>query len=140
MSLSRLPPPETHDLMLDINTTPLIDVMLVLLIMLIVTIPIQTHSVHLDLPQPASPPPVPPPVIRLTIDAQDRVAWNGTLLATRAELEQQLKAVAAEGNRAEIHLQPDPAASYAPVAMVLSEAQRLGVTRLGIMDQEPLSR
>ncbi|MBU6504922.1 MAG: biopolymer transporter ExbD [Betaproteobacteria bacterium] len=130
------PPQDEPDVMLDINTTPLIDVMLVLLIMLIITIPVQTHSVHLDLPRPSAAPPVPPPVVHLDVDANDQLTWNGQPLAGRADLEAHLKAVVAEGNRAEIHLRPDRASTYAPVAEVLSSAQRLGVTRLGIVGQE----
>ncbi|MDE2342887.1 MAG: biopolymer transporter ExbD [Betaproteobacteria bacterium] len=130
------PPQDEPDVMLDINTTPLIDVMLVLLIMLIITIPIQTHSVHLDLPRPSATPQTPPPVIHLNVDANDQLTWNGQPLAGRADLEAHLKAVVAEGNQAEIHLRPNRAATYAPVAFVLSTAQRLGVTRLGIVGQE----
>ncbi|MDE1943253.1 MAG: biopolymer transporter ExbD [Betaproteobacteria bacterium] len=130
------PPQDEPEVMLDINTTPLIDVMLVLLIMLIITIPIQTHSVHLDLPRPSTSPQAPPPVIHLNVDANDQLTWNGQPLAGRADLEAHLKAVVAEGNRAEIHLRPNRAATYAPVALVLSSAQRLGVTRLGIVGQE----
>ena len=130
---------DDQDVMVDINTTPLIDVMLVLLIMLIITIPIQTHSVHLDLPRPAASPQKPPPVIQLNIDANDRLTWNGEPLSGRADLESHLKTLVAQDSRAEIHLRPDRAATYAPVAMVLSTAQRLGVTRLGIVGQEQFS-
>ncbi len=137
MAMSPLKPPQDEpDVMLDINTTPLIDVMLVLLIMLIITIPIQTHSVHLDLPRPAASPQKPPPVIQLNIDANDRLTWNGEPLSGRADLESHLKTLVAQDSRAEIHLRPDRSATYAPVAMVLSTAQRLGVTRLGIVGQE----
>ena len=70
------------------------------------------------------------------MDANDQLTWNGQPLAGRADLEAHLKAVVAEGNQAEIHLRPNRAATYAPVALVLSSAQRLGVTRLGIVGQE----
>ncbi len=125
------------EVMMDINTTPLIDVMLVLLVMLIITIPIQNHSVQLDLPNGASPAThVPPPVVVLDVDANDTLLWNGQRIADRAELEARLKEVVAQGNQAEIHLRPNRAATYAPVAMVLSTAQRLGVTKLGIVGNE----
>ncbi|MDE2260098.1 MAG: biopolymer transporter ExbD [Betaproteobacteria bacterium] len=130
-------PDDEPELMLDINTTPLIDVMLVLLIMLIITIPIQTHSVQLDLPN-GQPPALqtPPPVVVLDVNADDSLLWNGQRIAGRSDLEARLKAVVAQGNQAEIHLRPNRAATYAPVAMVLSTAQRLGITKLGIVGHE----
>ncbi len=130
-------PDDEPELMLDINTTPLIDVMLVLLIMLIITIPIQTHSVQLDLPN-GQPPALqtPPPVIVLDVNADDSLLWDGQRIAGRTDLEAHLKAVVAQGNQAEIHLRPNRAATYAPVAMVLSTAQRLGITKLGIVGHE----
>ncbi len=139
--MALLPPSRRADdepeVMLDINTTPLIDVMLVLLIMLIITIPIQNHSVQLDLPNGPSPAQhTPPPVVVLDVDANDVLSWNGQRIADRADLEARLKTVVAQGNVAEIHLRPNRAATYAPVAMVLSTAQRLGVTRLGIVGHE----
>ena len=125
------------DLMMDINTTPLIDVMLVLLVMLIITIPIQNHSVQLDLPN-GTPPALhtPPPVVVVDVDAHDTLLWNGQRIADRKDLESRLKEIVAQGNQAEIHLRPNRAATYAPVAMVLSAAQRLGVTKLGIVGHE----
>ncbi len=130
-------PDDEPELMLDINTTPLIDVMLVLLIMLIITIPIQTHSVQLDLPN-GQPPALqtPPPVVVLDVNADDSLLWDGQKIAGRSDLENRLKTVVAQGNQAEIHLRPNRAATYAPVAMVLSTAQRLGVTKLGIVGHE----
>jgi biopolymer transport protein ExbD len=125
------------DLMMDINTTPLIDVMLVLLVMLIITIPIQNHSVQLDLPN-GTPPALhtPPPVVVVDVDAHDALLWNGQRIADRKDLESRLKEIVAQGNQAEIHLRPNRAATYAPVAMVLSAAQRLGITKLGIVGHE----
>jgi biopolymer transport protein ExbD len=123
------------EVMAEINTTPLIDVMLVLLIMLIVTIPIQLHSVTLDAPQPVSvPPPQPPVVTTVDVDADGSVRWNGEALAGREALEDRLRQAAVDPAAPEVHLKPDPRAAYRHVAAVLAAAQRLGVTRLGIVD------
>lgn len=132
--LPRLDSAEIDDaIMVDINTTPLIDVMLVLLIMLIITIPIQTHAVRLDLPRTDAPPPAaPPPVVRLEVDFDGAILWNGTVLADRAALEQHLRAAAAEDPQPEIHVLPNKLAKYGAVAMVLAESQRLGIAKLGI--------
>jgi biopolymer transport protein ExbD len=126
--------PET---MLDINTTPLIDVMLVLLVMLIITIPIQLHSVNLQLPTGAPPPRASEPdVVRVDVDAQSRVYWNGELVADRAALEQRIERAAAAQQQPELHLRPDRKAKYAAVAAILASAQRLGVARIGIVGSE----
>jgi biopolymer transport protein ExbD len=130
-------PAQSDDLMIDINTTPLIDVMLVLLIMLIVTIPVQTHAVKLDMPQ-GNPPPVAvqPEVVRLEIDFDGTIYWNGTVLPDRAALETYLRAAAQKEPQPEIHLAPNKLVKYAYVAMVLAESQRLGVTRIGLVGGE----
>ena len=127
----------TDDVMIDINTTPLIDVMLVLLVMLIVTIPVQTHAVKLDMPQ-GSPPPaaIQPEVVRLEIDFDGTIYWNGTVLPDRATLETYLRQAARKEPQAEIHLAPNKLVKYAYVAMVLAESQRLGVTRIGLVGSE----
>jgi biopolymer transport protein ExbD len=123
--------------MMDINTTPLIDVMLVLLIMFIITIPIQTHAVKLDMPQGTPPPAlVQPEIVRLDIDFDGTILWNGKALPDRATLEQYLRAAAAQSPQPEIHLAPNKLAKYASVAEVLAESQRLGVTKLGIVGSE----
>lgn len=127
--------------MTDINTTPLIDVMLVLLIMLIITIPIQLHSV--DLNMPAGRPPAaaePPPTLRIEIDAAGVVRWDGVPLADAAELETRIAALATASPQPEVHLRPDRAAPYDTVARVLATAQRLGLTRLGIVGSEQVAR
>jgi biopolymer transport protein ExbD len=129
------------EVMVDINTTPLIDVMLVLLIMLIITIPIQTHSVKLNMPvanQP--PPPMPPEVIRIDVNPEGAILWNGDAIADRSLLEQRLRAVAAMPTQAEIHLRPDKRALYKYVAEVLASAQRLGVTKIGIVGSEQFAK
>jgi len=130
--------PEGDDaVMVDINTTPLIDVMLVLLIMLIITIPVQTHAVKLDMPQ-SNPPAVTvqPEVVNLDIDFDGTITWNGGIVPDRATLETYLRAAAQKDPQPEIHLIPNRLVKYAYVAMVLAEAQRLGVVKIGIVGNE----
>ncbi len=121
------------EVMIDINTTPLIDVMLVLLTLLIITLPIQTHAVKLDMPiHPPPPPPIPPPVVELGVDFDGTITWNGTAV-TRDQLDSYLEQ---EGEKpleeqSEIHLHPDKLAKYDTVAKVLADAQRLGVVKIG---------
>src|SRR4026207_1765712 len=104
------------DVMMDINTTPLIDVMLVLLVMLIITIPIQLHSVNLNLPTGNPPPPlVLPEVVKLDIDDQSRVYWNGEVVDDRATLESKMSASAQEQVQPEVHLRPDKQAKHSGV-------------------------
>ena len=125
------------DVMMDINTTPLIDVMLVLLVMLIITIPIQLHSVNLNLPTGNPPPPlVKPEVLKIDIDNTGTIFWNGEILPDRATLEERLTAAAAQPNQPELHLRPDKSAKYAIVAAVMVSAQRLGLTKIGIVGSE----
>ena len=125
------------DVMIDINTTPLIDVMLVLLVMLIITIPIQLHSVNLNMPTGNPPPPlVLPEVVKLDIDDQSRVYWNGEVVDDRATLESKMSASAQEQVQPEVHLRPDKDAKYAVVAGVMASAQRLGLTKIGIVGSE----
>lgn len=116
-----------------INTTPLIDMMLVLLIMFIVAIPLQTHKVPLDLPS-ATPTPAPErPVHRLAITADGRLLWNGAAL-DEAALRGRLAALASDPTEPELHLQPDGEARYELVDRVLADIRRAGVTRLGFID------
>lgn len=125
------------EVLVDINTTPLIDVMLVLLIMLIITIPIQLHSVNLNMPQGAPPPQQKEPVVvTIDIDFDGSVLWNGQMLADRAALEANLSRAAAEPDQPEVHIRPNKLVEYKQVAMVLASAQRLGVTKLGMVGNE----
>jgi biopolymer transport protein ExbD len=126
------------DVMVDINTTPLIDVMLVLLIMFIITIPIQTHAVKMNMPVPnnAPPPPKEPTIIRIDLDFDGTIGWNGEIIADRGMLEQRLQQVAAEPDQPEVHLRPNKLVTYKHVAMVMASAQRLGVTKIGIVGNE----
>lgn len=126
------------EVMADMNTTPLIDVMLVLLIMLIITIPVQLHSVNLNLPSGTPPPATqkPPEVVRIEVDAQGTVHWNGEAVPEAAALESRLQAVAAEPDQPEVHLRPHKAVAYDVVARVLAAAQRAGVKKLGVTGNE----
>jgi biopolymer transport protein ExbD len=124
--------------MMDINTTPLIDVMLVLLIMFIITIPIQTHAVKLDLPQDQpnqQPPPVDPIKNKVVITPQGQVLWNGQqvdLITLRQYLDvsQQMNPIP------ELHLQPDPNARYELVDEVLAVTKRAHVEKMGFVGNE----
>jgi biopolymer transport protein ExbD len=125
------------EVVMDINTTPLIDVMLVLLVMLIITIPVQTHAVKLDMPA-ANPPPVlhPPPVVNLEIDFDGTLLWNGATIASHADLEQHLSSVAQMVPQPEFHIRPNKLVEYKYVAAVLASAQRLGVSQIGLVGNE----
>jgi biopolymer transport protein ExbD len=125
------------DVMVDINTTPLIDVMLVLLIMLIITIPIQTHAVKMNMPAGNPPPPtIPPVVVNIEIDFDGAVFWDGQQVADRAALEARLKEAAAQPVQPEVHVKANKIVAYKSVAAVLASAQRLGVTKLGVVGYE----
>ena len=125
------------DVMVDINTTPLIDVMLVLLIMLIITIPIQMHSVNLNMPVGhPPPPPTPPVVIQVDVDFDGSIFWNGAPIADRNALETKLQEVASLPDQPEIHLRPNKLAEYRYVAEVMASAQRIGVNKIGLVGNE----
>jgi biopolymer transport protein ExbD len=125
------------DMMVDINTTPLIDVMLVLLIMLIITIPIQTHAVKLNMPAGTPPPPtVPPEVVTIELDFDGTVLWNGLVLPDRPALETRLQVAATTPVQPEIHLRPNKLVKYEHVIAVMASAQRLGLTKIGVVGNE----
>jgi biopolymer transport protein ExbD len=125
------------EVMVDINTTPLIDVMLVLLIMLIITIPVQTHAVKLNMPVNVPQQPVkPPPVVNIDVDFDGTISWDGQVVPDRAALEARLQQVAQLAEQPEVHLRPNKLATYKQVAMVMASAQRLGVTRIGLVGNE----
>ncbi|HVK53956.1 MAG TPA: biopolymer transporter ExbD [Burkholderiales bacterium] len=124
------------DVMVDINTTPLIDVMLVLLIMLIITIPIQLHSVNLQVPTNSPPPSIPPEVIKINIESDGLVLWNGDPIPNRAILDQKLQALSAQTVQPEIHLRPHKSTAYKNVIAVMASAQRAGLTKIGIIENE----
>jgi biopolymer transport protein ExbD len=131
---------DNEDVMVDINTTPLIDVMLVLLIMFIITIPIQTHAVKMNMPVPnnAAPPPKPPEIVRIDLDFDGTIGWNGESIQAgdRASVEQRLLAIAQMPDQPEVHLRPNKLVTYKHVAMIMATAQRLGVTKIGIVGNE----
>ena len=125
------------EVMMDINTTPLIDVMLVLLVMLIITIPIQLHAVNLNMPTGNPPPPlVIPEVLKVDIDDVGRIWWNGEVVPDRATLEDKLRNAAQQAVQPEMHLRPDKNAKYEIVAAVMASSQRLGLTKIGIVGSE----
>ena len=129
------------DVMVDINTTPLIDVMLVLLIMLIITIPIQTHAVKLNMPVGSPPPPpVPPEVVTIEVDFDGTLIWNGRVVPNRQELEERLRAAAEMPVQPEVHLRPNKLVKYESVAMVMASAQRLGMKKIGLIGNEQFMR
>ncbi len=124
--------------MMDINTTPLIDVMLVLLIMFIITIPLQTHAVKLDLPQDQpnqQPPPIDPVKNKIVITPQDQVLWNGTPI-TLTQVRQYLDVTQTMNPVPELHLQPEPNARYELVDEVLAVTKRARVEKMGFVGNE----
>ncbi len=125
------------EVMMDINTTPLIDVMLVLLVMLIITIPIQLHSVNLNLPVGTPPPSdVKPEVLKIDVDARSVVHWQGTPVVSGADLELKMKEVSERAVQPEVHLRPDKHARYEVVASVLAATKRSGLTKIGVIGSE----
>jgi len=124
------------EVLMEINTTPLIDVMLVLLVMLIITIPIQLHSVNLEMP--VGTPPVnniKPEKIQIDIDDKSTVYWQG-LPVTAQELEFKMIETARAAVQPEIHVRPNKAASYAVFANVLSSTKRLGLNKIAVIGSE----
>nr|WP_184112164.1 biopolymer transporter ExbD [Sphingomonas abaci] len=123
--------------MMEMNMTPLIDVLLVLLIMFIITIPIQTHAVKVDLPQNSKTPanPVDSQKNKITIDAAGTVAWNGSPV-DEVTLRQYLDQSAAMNPEPELHFQPAPDARYEVVDKTLAVVKRSAITKLGFIGNE----
>ncbi|HTQ12722.1 MAG TPA: biopolymer transporter ExbD [Rhizomicrobium sp.] len=124
-----------NDVMVEMNTTPLIDVMLVLLVMLIITIPIQTHAVKLDMPNPHNPPPqIQPTVHTIDIDFDGTILWDNTPVDF-ATLDSYLYNAGqqATSDQPEFHIEANRLARYDTVAKVMADAQRRGVTKIGIV-------
>jgi biopolymer transport protein ExbD len=137
MSVGNAAPGAEPEPMMEMNMTPLIDVMLVLIIMLIITIPKQNHSVNLNMPT-GNPPPqtVEPVVITIDVDFDGTILWDAEIVPNRKALEGKLAAVAANPNQPEVHLRPNKLVSYKYVAGVMATAQRLGVTKIGMVGNE----
>ncbi len=118
----------------SMNTTPLIDVLLVLLVMLIITIPIQLHSVNMDLPAGMPPPDAPEPmVVRLEVSGSNLVQWDGEPVADRAALDARFMQAAQQSVQPEIHVHADAKTKYETVAAVLTAAQRQGLLKIGVV-------
>ena len=129
---------DSSEPMMDINTTPLIDVMLVLLIMFIITIPIQTHAVKLDLPQDnpnQTPPPIDPVKNKIVIMPDNIVTWNGAPV-NDVQLRQYLDITTTMRPTPELHLQPHPEARYERVDEVLAITKRANVQSMGFVGNE----
>ena len=124
------------EVMMDINTTPLIDVMLVLLVMLIITIPIQLHSVTLEMPV-GTPPAnaIKPEKIQIDIDANSTVYWQG-LPVSASELDEKMTAVAQLNPQPEVHVRPNKTSQYAVFANVLSSTRRIGLNKIAVIGAE----
>lgn len=124
--------------MMEINTTPLIDVMLVLLVTLIVTLPVMTHAVKLDMPRPSQSqtPPDPPQVINIEVDFDGSIIWDGNVVPDFATLEGYFRNEAKKVPQPELHLRPNKNAQYDYVAKTLALAQRNGITRIGFVGNE----
>jgi biopolymer transport protein ExbD len=123
--------------MMEMNMTPLIDVMLVLIIMLIITIPKANHSVNLNMPVGTPPPPTKEPVVvTIDVDFDGTILWDNQVVPDRSTLESKLMNVAAQADQPEVHLRPNKLVQYDAVAGVMAAAQRLGVTKIGLVGNE----
>lgn len=120
----------------DINTTPLVDVMLVLLILFIITLPVMTNSTSLHIGSSPPTPIVPREAISLSIDFDGTILWNGAVVQDFAQLESYFRVEAGKANQAELHVLPDKRAKYDTVAQVLAIAQRSGMQRIGFAGQD----
>ena len=121
--------------MSEINTTPLVDVMLVLLIIFIITVPVLTHSVNIDLPRASNQPNVvKPQTITISVTQEGQVYWN-ELLVDKQQLSLKLQQVAAQQPQAEVHIRGDKKVDYEYVMQVMAEAQRNGVQKLGFITE-----
>lgn len=128
---------DSLELAAGMNITPLIDVLLVLLVMLIITIPIQLHSVNMELPSGAPPPQASVPlVVRIEITADNQLLWDETLLPNRQALLEHLQAASILPEQPEIHVRAQSKAKYDTVAVVLTAAQRLGLQKMGVVGLE----
>lgn len=126
---------DTDDVMNEINMTPLVDVMLVLLIIFIITVPVMKHSVNIDLPRASSAPQdAKPDTIRLSVDATGQYFWNEEIVG-EADLAPRLRAEAARTPQPELHLRGDKEARYEKVAQALAAAQSSGLRKIGFITE-----
>ncbi|MDB5900190.1 MAG: exbD [Ramlibacter sp.] len=126
---------DTDEVMNEINMTPLVDVMLVLLIIFIITVPVMKHSVNIDLPRASSAPQdTKPETIRLSVDAQGQYFWNEQPVA-ESELEPRLQEASKRNPQPELHLRGDKEARYDRVAQALAAAQRAGLRKIGFITE-----
>lgn len=124
-----------NEVMIEMNTTPLIDVMLVLLIMLIITLPAPTHAVKLDLPINTPPQTTKPVVVDIEIDFDGTITWNG-MTVNRQQMDQLMLTAANQAVQPEVQIRPNKLVKYSYVAEVMADAQRLGLTKIGIVGNE----
>jgi biopolymer transport protein ExbD len=126
---------DTDEVMNEINMTPLVDVMLVLLIIFIITVPVMKHAVSIDLPRAANQQQVTPPETnRLNVEASGQYVWNETAISD-AQLLSLLSQAAARNPQPELHIRGDRAARYERVAQVMAAAQRSGIRRIGFITE-----
>jgi biopolymer transport protein ExbD len=136
MNVASLSAGRDPEALMDVNTTPLIDVMLVLLVMLIITIPKQLHSINLDMPSIDPVRAVQPVIHEVYVDFDGSVSWDGQLLPNAAAIEGRMHEVGAAADQPEVHIKPNKLADYAAVAAVMAAAQRQHVTRMVIVGNE----
>jgi biopolymer transport protein ExbD len=135
MAFSHFEPEDSDEVLSEINMVPLIDVMLVLLIVFIVTLPVVRHAVTVDLPQASSTPSRDKPeTVQLSVDAQGQYHWNQELLSDEA-LQARLEAAATQQPQPELHIRGDKAVRYERVAQVMAAAQRAGIQKMGFVTQ-----
>ena len=139
MNVGSSSPDAEPEVMMDVNTTPLIDVMLVLLVMLIITIPIQLHTVNLDMPPPSIQPPQQDPVIHtVMIDFDGTVYWDENALPNLDAVNTKMQEVGVMNisDQPEIHIKPNKLVDYGVVAAVMASAQRNNVKKMGMVGNE----
>ncbi len=127
------------EVLMDVNTTPLIDVMLVLLVMLIITIPIQLHTINLDMPPPSNQPPQTDPVVHtVMIDFDGTVYWDADALPSIDAVNAKMQEIGAKNlsEQPEVHIKPNKLVDYGVVAAVMASAQRNNVKKMGMVGNE----
>ena len=126
-----------EDIFMEMNTTPLIDVMLVLLVMLIITIPPQLHALGLNMPVPTKEVnPMPPQITHIDLDDAGKIYFDGDLLSGKPSLEARMSAIAAKGDQMELYLKPSKKTQYKYVISVMTAAQKFGLNKIAIVGNE----